>query len=98
MFFNFRVKFMKFFISLVTVLGISLASMQVAIANVSEKKGVQKSTVSTNKALSHVVINPFVDQQRLEKAEAEKPKIDSKIAEKKRFIREGHVVKYKSVA
>lgn len=87
---------MKFFISLVAVLGISLASMQVAIANVSEKKGVQKSTVSTNKALSHVVINPFVDQQRLEKAE--KPKIDSKIAEKKRFIREGHLVKYKSVA
>ena len=87
---------MKFFISLVAVLTVSLASMQVAVANVVEKKGANKSTASANKALSHVDINPFVDQQRLDKADVEKSKVDSKIAEKKRFIREGRVVKYKS--
>ena len=87
---------MKFFISLVAVLTVSLASMQVAVANVAEKKGAHKFTASANKALSHVDINPFVDQQRLDKADVEKSKVDSKIAEKKRFIREGRVVKYKS--
>lgn len=93
--FNFGVKFMKLFLSLVAVVSISLGSMQVAVANVSEKTGVHKSNVSVDKALSHVEINPFVDRKRADKNE--RAKTEAKITDKKRFTREGHVVKYKSV-
>lgn len=72
---------MKFFLSLVTVLSISLVSMQGALANVSEKNAVSKSVTSTSKALSHVDINPFVDNQRLEKS-----KMKEKVTHKKRSI------------
>ena len=88
---------MKLFLSFVAVISVSLGSMQVAVAHISEKTGSHQSKVSVSKELSHVEINPFVDQQRLAKAEVEKSQIDSKMAKKKRFVREGRVMKYKSV-
>lgn len=96
--FEFGVNLMKLFLSLVAVVSISLASMQVAVANVSEKAGVHKSNVSVDKALSHVEINPFVDHQHAEKTKREKSRMNSTVVEKKRVIREGRMVQSKSVA
>lgn len=73
---------MKIFLSLVAFFSIPLVSMQAALANVSEKNVVSKSVTSTSKALSHVDINPFVDNQRLDKV-----KMDEKASQKKHSIR-----------
>lgn len=83
---------MKSILSVAVVLCISVGSMQVAVANISEKTGIMKSVTNVDKALSHVEVNPFVDRKRMENIQEHKSE-SSKPKEKKSFIRHSKVVK-----